>query len=366
MSTAHTAWEAYVKEELPRVGVLLKRYAITLDTIQPHTQGERFLMQAVTTFGGIKLILLGRDEKTGKRVVIKVSNEQAGKNELQHERTCRTALHAMRFSYESFHSPLELLFLETEGYTIFVSEYIAQTSTFLERPLPEQFSYSLRALKAQEQTRATTAGHFRSIKAVFGTRTAQEYLQLFDSFYAIIQASLVDVSVLKAFAEAKALLQSSTERIEQYGGFLTHTDFVPHNFRISNDTLYLLDFSSLRFGNKHESWARFLNFMTLYNRELESLLLEYVQKNRAPEECESLHIMRVFRLCEIITYYAKTLEKTSGDLRLLSEARISFWTEVLKSTLVGTRIKETVVTQYKAIRDRLRSDDEKARQTGLH
>lgn len=366
MSTPETAWKEYLAKELPVITELLAPYHITLLEDQPHTKGERFLIQALTTIGGKKLILLGTDTKTHKKVVIKATNDYQGKEELKHERTCRTLLHAINFSYESFHSPQELYFIENKGYVIYVGEFIEQASSFLERPLPEQFTFSLRALKAQEQTRATTATHIKTVKRVFGTRTSADYLLMVEGF-------IKKVTDEGSFGESVAVMQETCEvltknqkRIEQYCGFLTHTDFVPHNFRIKDDTLYLLDFSSLRFGNKHESWARFLNFMSLYNPELENLLVTYVKENRLKEEQESLHLMRLFRLTEIIAYYVGTLERSTGNLQELNRARVHFWTEVLKAELAHKAVPDEVRTEYKHTRDRLRSDEEKSRQVGLH
>jgi thiamine kinase-like enzyme len=329
-------------------------------------KGERFLIQALTTISGKKLILLGTDTTTNKKVVIKATNDYQGKEELKHERKCRTLLHTMKFSYEIFHSPQELHFIETEGYVLYVGEFIEQSCSFIERPQREQFDFSLRALKAQEQTRATTAKHIREVKNVFGTRTSEDYLLMIRGF-------LRKIATVGEFNEEYSLvkkvqleLELNQERIEQYCGFLTHTDFVPHNFRIKDNTLYLLDFSSLRFGNKHESWARLLNFMTLYNPELEQLLTTYVKENRSGEEIESLHLMRLFRLTELIAYYVGTLERSAGTLYELNRTRVGFWAAVLQAELANTTVSSDIVEGYKSTRDRLRSTEEKQRQIGLH
>jgi hypothetical protein len=366
MNDTQTTWSEYVAREIPIIAALLLPHGIILDSEQPHTKGERFLMQALTTIGGKKLILLGTQAETGTKVVIKATSDLVGKQELTHERHCRTLLHTMNFSYEIFHSPREILFLEKNGYTIFVSEFIEQTSSFLERSIEEQFSYALGALKAQERTRATTASHITQIKRVFGTRTSDLYLGMFEAFIYTTNTKYDNVKTKTILQEAYGALVSGATRIEQYGGFLTHTDFVPHNFRIKDGTLYLLDFSSLRFGSKHESWARFLNFMALYNPALEDLLVTYVEQNRSLEERESLKLMRLFRLGEIIAYYANTLEKSTGDLLTLNQTRIEFWTEVLAAELRNTRIDDSVRTTYKEKRETLRSASEKARQIGLH
>ncbi len=168
------------------------------------------------------------------------------------------------------------------------------------------------------------------------------------------------------FERAYGVLRENEEVIEQYTGFLTHTDFVPHNIRIHNGQMYLLDHSSLTFGNKYEGWARFLNFMTLYNPPLTGLLTEYVKNNRTSEESVSLRMMRIYRLGEIIWYYIRTLEKSEGDLRTLNEARITFWSTVLTHILDNTPVPESVILDYKNTRDSLRSEEEKKRQQGLH
>lgn len=366
MTDQERAWEAYVESELPVIRRLLSLHHITLAAEQPHLKGERFLIQALTTVGGRKLILLGTNATTQQKVVIKATREAAGKAELLHERTCRSLLHAMKFSYESFHSPQEVLFAEVEGYTLYVGEFIEQTSSFLERPLEEQFNFALRALKAQEQTRATTATHLGTVRNVFGTKTSDDYRTMTDDFLTHISKhpTLSEASAL--VTKVAAVLRQNLNRVDQYCGFLTHTDFVPHNFRIRDNVLYLLDFSSLRFGNKHEGWARFLNFMTLYNPALETLLLTYVRENRSPEEVESLHLMRLFRLAEIIAYYSETLDRSSGNVHALNRARIDYWSAVLDAELHHTSVSAEITEAYKAQRDALRSDGEKERQVGLH
>lgn len=366
MISPESEWKEYLDKEIPKVTEILASHNITLLLDQPHIKGERFLMQALTTISGRKLILLGTDTKTNEKVVIKAARDIEGKQELQHERICRTLLHKMKFSYDTFHSPKEIVFIEKNGYTIFVSAFLEQSSSFLERPLPKQFAYALRAFKAQEHTRATTAKHFAQIKQTFGSRTSTEYLSMFAAFVSTATTKSASLETQTLLSTVQDRLVKQRERVEQYCGFLTHTDFVPHNFRIKDDTLYLLDFSSLRFGNKHESWARFLNFMTLYNPALETLLIEYVEKNRSPEERESLQLMRLFRLGEIITYYLNTLDKSQSDLRTLNEQRIDFWTAVLEAELGNKRVAREVVHIYKGKRDALRSHAEKERQIGLH
>ena len=106
--------------------------------------------------------------------------------------------------------------------------------------------------------------------------------------------------------------------------------------------------------------------MTLHNRPLEAALLEYLRVNRTPEETESLRLMRIYRLGEIICYYTRTLPKSEGPLLALNQARIAFWTNVLTATLENETVEDDIVRDYVALRDSLRSEEEKERQVGLH
>ncbi len=345
-------WEEYRAEELAAIAPLLERLGFTLDERQKHLGGERYLMRAVTTTSGQKLILTGRRASDGMRVVIKATRDTAGAAELQHERVCRRILQEINFAYDTFHSPEEILFTVQDGFTISVQAFVEQERPFLERPLKEQFAFALRAFKAQESAHASTYNHLRLVQKTFDTKDAAGYLRMFTSF--------------GASAEAGQFLETHKETIEQYCGFLTHTDFVPHNFRIAGDTMYLLDHSSLRFGNKYEGWARFLNFMALYNPALEAALVQYVADNRTPEESLSLRLMRVYRLGEIIWYYKNTLLKSSGNLLQLNQARVDFWSQVLDSQLSARLLADEVRASYIKTRDALRSDDEKERQVDLH
>lgn len=359
-------WIDYKESELSIITPLLLKLGFELDKDQPHTIGERYLMQAMTTASGKKLILLGKRKRDGVRVVIKATRDKNGKKELQHERKSRDILHKINFAYQVFLSPDEILFEIQNGYTIAIYKFIEQESTFLARPIEQQFTLALKAFKAQESAHATTYRHRKIIKKAFETFTSKEYIQNFDTFKASILSTFNEKGMHAVLEEASTFLHKNKETIDQYGGFLTHTDFVPHNFRISGEDIYLLDHSSIRFGNKYEGWARFLNFMTLYNPELEKVLLSYVHNNRTKEEHLSLKLMRVYRLGEIISYYTKTLEKSSEDLYTLNFERIEFWRSVLEAILKDETISPEILEAYKQKRDSLRSEEEKKRQIGLH
>lgn len=358
-------WNTYIEKSLPLISDILLKRGFTLNEVQPHILGERFLMKAITTISGEKLILIGKS-KDGLEVVIKVSDNIDGKNELLHEQTCRELINKLPFAHSHFNSPREISFFTQAGFTFSIQEYIPQTSSFLERPVSEQFSFALSAFKDQELARATTGKHIKEIAKTFGIRKSDTYLTLFAGFSTSLEINNAPEEVQNNVKKAQSELTAKKERIEQYCGFLTHTDFVPHNFRIRDNELFLLDFSALRFGNKHEGWARFLNFMSLHNPVLESLLVTYVKDNRAPEEYESLHLMRLFRLGEIITYYTNLLPKSSESLLTLNTARVSFWNELLQTELDGKKISHEIIASYQKLRDELRSTEEKQRQVGLH
>lgn len=361
-----TSWNEFVFETKKAVTPLLENLGFSIDDVQPHVGGERYLMQAVTTESGRKLILLGKRASDQKRVVMKVTNDPKGQTELAKERERRALLNTIRFAYQVFDAPSEFYFGVIGGYCISIQEFITQEKTFLERPIEEQFALALRAFKAQEGVHATTYGHQRSITRFFGTYTASTYLSQFQTFQERISSATTHPKLAPLLSRAGTILESHKRVIEQYCGFLTHTDFVPHNFRISGNTIFLLDHSSIRFGNKYEGWARFLNFMTLYNPALEKALVQYVKDNRTPEESLALYAMRMYRLGEIIAYYCSSIEKSTGDLRTLNTARVQFWSEVLEAIIDKRELAESVRSEYMMTRDNLRSDDEKKRQIGLH
>lgn len=361
------SWEEYRRREMAGVLPVLDRLGFELEKEQPHLGGERYLMQAVTTPSGRKLILLGRRKIDGQKVAIKATSDPKGARELKHERACRKVLEKLKFAYRIFLSPEELLFAKKSGYTISVRTFLKQDCSFLERPLKEQFSLALKSLEAQEGTHAATYEHRRIIQNTFGSMGATDYLRSFAGFKKDILAALGErAGPASALNQAGDFLLAHRETIDQYSGFLTHTDFVPHNFRVVGDTVYFLDLSSLRFGNKYEGWARFLNFMALYNPELEKALVKYVRDNRTEEETLSLKLMRVYRLGEIIRYYTGTLEKSSGDLRNLNARRVDFWTKMLEAVLQDRALSPGELREYKSARDLLRSEEEKKRQVGLH
>lgn len=353
-------WEEHCKRELVALRKILAQLGFTLEENQPHIGGERYLHSPH------KLVLLGFRTSDQKRVVIKASNDPLGILEIGHEEKCRTMIRTINFSYQKLLLPENILFTRHGKYLISISEYITEEKPYLAHSVKEQFFLVLQILKAQENTHATAYGHMRIIRKAFEAADAQEYLRLFENFQKNILIGNPDNILLPALLKrAEDFLEQNKITIERYSGFLVHTDFVPHNFRVVGDTVYLLDSTSFRFGNKYESFARLINYMVLYNFPLHTALVEYVRANRNPEEFLSLRLMRAYKLGELIAFYAKTLANTDGNLHVLNQKRIDFWTRVLETVLDDEVISEEVVAEYKNIRDTLRSGEEKQRQREL-
>jgi len=369
MSRASTKeqWEAYRDAELERLVPMLATHGFVLDDEQQHLLGERFLMQALSGTSGRKLILTGSRTSDGKRVIIKATSDEKGKEELRHEVACRDMLDSLDFAYRVFHSPAELASFERDNMFVIIREFIDQDSQFIDRPTPEQFTYALAALKEQESAHANVHRNIKLVTKVYERYGASDYIDRYIDFRTnTLEKNDNNHKLLDTLTRGLDFLQANRTTIERYNDFLTHWDFVPHNFRIHNDTLYLLDLTSIRFANKYESWARFCNFMVLYNPELLEALLQYVRDNRCPEEYLALRLMRTFRLGEIVWYYTRATENSTGDLQKLNRARIELWADVLGSVLNDQPLPEAVRQKYIATRDALRSDEEKKRQKNLH
>lgn len=357
------SWEEYRAQELARLSPLLAALNIEILPQQPHIGGERHLIGPLGS--GRKLVLIGR-AADGRRVLVKASSDPKGVAEMEHERLCRSVLERIRFAYRAFLSPKEILFTKKGGFAIAVSEFIEQERPFLERPSEEQFALALGAFKAQEGAHAATYAHARAIRSTFGEMRAADYLRHLTRYAQETHALAHDAELDALLARAVEYAGKQQEILEQYCGFLTHWDFVPQNIRVSGGKLFLLDHSSLRFGNKYEGWARFVNFMELYNPPLAEALVQYVADNRTQEESVSLKLMRVYRLAELLRYYAGWLPRAQGDLNRLAQVRIAFWSEVMRCVLDDRKVPSEIIDAYKKTRDALRSEEEKLRQIGLH
>jgi hypothetical protein len=353
-------WEQYCATHLTAITPILLDLGFSLESEQPHLAGERYLLS------GPKLVLYGERVQDQLPVIIKVTDDTQAARELLHERDCRKTLTQINFAYQLFHSPTDILFAHHNKYTISITQYIPQDTPFLDRTLEEQFFLTLKALESQEASHATTAEHIRAVARTFEVYTGTRYHHSFVSYQTNVHTSSAPKHTKKVFEDASTVLHDNTTLLDRYAGFLTHWDFVPHNIRVHTDTIYLLDHTAIRFGNKYEGWARCMNFMTLYHRALETALDTYVRSNRRAEEYETLRLMRIYRLGELIWFYVTKREQAEGTLRTLTDARITLWTQALEAQLSYTPLSESVLDEYRSIRDTLRDPEEKKRQQGLH
>lgn len=345
-------------DELGAIERLLSPLGFTLDVHQPFMSGERFLME------GGKRVLAGTRVSDGLPVVIKASRHADGRLEIESEKKARDLMQSLPFADRSIALPEELYFGHEGGYVFLIMRFISQERVFAARPLTEQFFIALNAFEAQESFHATTFEHMRAVKKVFPVLSSREYIDHAEQLRAAIVARRPALEPM--LAEATASIAAGRDTIDRHAGYLTHTDFVPHNFRLNGHTLYMLDcvpsWTTIHFGNKYEGWARFLNYMALHSPGLEVLLTRYIRENRSHDEYTALRLMRAYKILFLLDYYTRALQNTTGDLHELTERRIEFWSEMLMAVLADTALPQNVRELYVSARDRLRSAEEKERQ----
>lgn len=345
--------------ELPTISALLKPLGFSLDERQPYISGERYLM------AGGKLVLAGTKED-GVKVIIKASRHADGKKEIESEKRSRDLMRSLSFADKKILIPEELYYGAVGEYIFLVIRFIPQDKIFAAHTIEEQFFIALSAFEAQESFHATTYEHLRAVEDVFPVLSSIEYLVDFTRLKDSILRHYPDDSLRTLLEKTETFLKEGRRPIDRYARYLTHTDFVPHNFRLAEHTLYMLDcvpnYATVHFGNKYEGWARFLNYMLTHSPELERLLVTYVRNVRGEDEYLSLRLMRAYKITFLLEYYARSLEKTSGDLYTLTRARLAYWSEALAAILEDRPLSEDVRNEYVATRNSLRSDEEKERQ----
>lgn len=341
---------------------LCAQHGYTLHETQPHIMGERSVMSPK------KYVLLGTDGSSGIPVVIKASSQAEERKAMRQEREQRTRLNRLPFAYSVFAVPRDIGWHESRGWSMAVTEFIEQSSSFLERPYEEQLHLLLTGLELQEQVRAATKEHVALIHGTFRFFTSVDYLRRSSqSIERILESeSAKHDEWANVLQDAQSLIRHQQPLIEYYGGFLTHRDFVPHNFRVRNGFIYLLDHADLVFGNKYEGWARLCNFLLLYDRSLERSLLAFIQTQRGNEEYDVLHVMRTIRYLELIEYYVNRQKTPNSSSAQLDAARVLFWRDALTHHLERIDLPEERIDAYRHLRDTLRTDEEQKRQKGLH
>ena len=359
MKSTHSEadWKQYVADQLSTISALVKPLGFTLDEHQPHVSGERYLMTRN------KLVLAATRTSDDKAVIIKASNHPDGQKEISSEKIARDTLTSIEFASEYILFPAEIYFGTVSGYMLWVAEYIPQEKVFVDHSTEEQFFLILRAFEAQESFHATTFEHLKTIQKNFIVFGPEKYIESFNVFPEKVRAALTEIKAdAQPLTDALKLLQSNSATLAKYANYLTHTDFVPHNFRVRDHALYMLDCSAVHFGNKYEGWARFLNYMLIHNPALERVLTSYLRNNRGDNEYLDLRLMRVYKIGYLLEYYARSLEKTSGDLHELTKLRLRFWLDMLKAVVNDVPPDPKISEEYRAGRDGLRSQEEKERQ----
>ena len=346
--------------ELPAISTLLGSLGFSLDTLQPHTSGERYLMS------GGKLVLAGTEIKSGTKVIIKASRNKDGKKEIESEKHARDLMRSLSFANMKILLPEELYYGTEGGYAVLVTHFIPQEKVFVAHTIEEQFFIALSAFEAQESFHATTYEHLRAVKDVFPVLSSAEYLRDFKRLKDSIIHLYSDKPLRDVLERAEIFLADNRITIDRHASYLTHTDFVPHNFRIAEHSIFMLDcvpnYATVHFGNKYEGWARFINYMLIHNPELEHLLSGYILDTRGENEYLSLRLMRAYKIAFLLDYYARSLEKTTGDLHALTLARLAYWHEALVAILENRPLSKEVTERYVTTRDSLRSEEEKTRQ----
>lgn len=348
--------------EIAVISGLLKPLGFSLDDKQPYMSGERYL--ALGMAGG-KLVLAGTDKK-GMKVIIKASRQKEGIKEIESEKQSRDLIRSLSFANKKILIPEELFYGTRGDYIFLIILFIPQDKVFEAHTTEEQFFIALSAFEAQESFHATTYEHLRAVKKVFPVLSSVEYLHDFERLKKSILRHYPDEPLRTILERTESFLIGNTITIDRHASYLTHTDFVPHNFRIAEHTLYMLDcvpnYATIHFGNKYEGWARFLNYMLVHSPELERLLATYVRNNRGEDEYLSLRLMRAYKIAFLLDFYARSLAKTTGDLRALTLARLAYWREALNAILEDRSLAREVTEKYVATRNALRSEEEKERQ----
>ncbi len=349
-------WENWKEQEFLVIKQILKTKEIILDENQNHISGERFLMS------GKKLVLQGLHSPTAKKVIVKYSSDPESTEEIVDERRRKKNLEEIHFGYKSIYFPVEIFYEETKIYTILITEYIEQPEVIIKLPIQEQFFLSLKALEAFEGVHSVVTSHSKALSQLQEPFSAKKYLSEFMKMFQETQVNIPDlIETLSALQSAKKFLEENKPLIDKYCDFLTHNDFVPHNMRIMNNDIVVLDHSSLIVGNKYESWARYLNFMVLYSPELENLLSSHVKKNRNDDEYLMLRVMRAYKISFLINFYSKAINKTEGGLHIITSNRLTMWTKNLLSILEDTKIPEQLTLEHHKILNEHRSVEEKKR-----
>lgn len=348
MST-YSNTETFIKD----MQELAEMCGVTLDEEQLHVGGERAVMSPH------KFVLTGKNAE-GRRVVFKCAKHPRGVEEMRLEHNIRTALETLPFSAQNIPLPTETHSGYVNDFLVTITEFIEQEKVFAQYALPEQFFMSLQGLETQEAFHATTREHRSSAIQLFPQTPPHKYIKNFETFMQVTCSVKPEHRPL--LERAYQFLLNNLKTLEVFDGYLMHTDFVPHNFRIKQKQLVLLDYSSFHFGNKYESWARFINYMEVHNPALVPLLTSYIKKDRGEFEYLDLRLMRVYKIGFLLHFYSNAFMQTEGNVHTLADIRLTFWSSALKAVLKDVPVPQREWQAYITARDPLRSETEKKRQ----
>lgn len=349
-------WDKWKKEALVRVQEVLDMHDIVLDEVQNQLIGERYLMS------GKKLVLQGSNKHSLGKVIVKYSDDKHLINEISDERRRKKIIENIKFGYKSIYFPKELVWTLNNKYALLITEYIDQETVFVKYPIKEQFFYSLKALEAFEGVHSVVSKHDNELKSLSSPKSSEDYIRSFAEMKEDTEKQIPERKhTLEVLDDGLDFLKANQSLVQKYCDFLTHDDFVPHNMRILENDVVVLDHSSLVVGNKYESWARFLNFMIIYGRDLDNMLSEYVLTNRGEEEYTTLRLMRIYKVGFLINFYAKAINKTTGPLFNITDNRVKMWTKVMECLIQNVEIPIDLISQHHEILKNNRSEEEKIR-----
>lgn len=332
---------------------------LELENDQPNIKGERFLMS------GKKVVLIGR--YNNMRAVIKYSNDKDGIAEMKSERENKKKFLNLDFIKSKFSFPPELFWYNSGGKAILISEFIEQGASFISMPNSAQFKIIIKLLESLEGVYIITSSHLKQVNKLKDTKNISDYINQYDTWMNTVKSLRgSDKELMNLLQIGKDKLAANYENLRMTSNYLTHTDLVPHNFRYRDGEIYFLDHTSLTFGNKYENWARMINFMSIYNRELESNLVEYIKRNRRGEEYKAFRAIRYYKLLQLIEYNAKSYEKSEGDLKKLCESRIKLFKRIFAATLNDTQLSLEHHTEFIKDLESYRAKDEIERQKSIY
>ena len=350
----YTDFKENIQKELKALEPRIEALGFELLSKQPHITGER------TYQSQTRLVLEAIHTESGKKVIIKTSKDPEYKKELRYEKGVKELLERINYADKVLLSPRDLFYIEQDDYIFYISEYIEQDAVFVSHSLEEQFFMILPMLESMETYFISTYEMHKGVAKICPIYDYARYHSLTKEYKTTIEKLLPEKKAL--FNRALSYFKNHQKEIEMFTGYLIHDDLVPHNMRIQGRKIYMLDHATMRFGNKYDTWARFLNYMTIHNPELRDKLYEHIKQERDKEDYKAIQAMRVYKTFMILDYYVDVYASSKGNTQELALVRMHFWSDVLKSIIEETLTPYELIGEYRNKRDTLRSQEEKERQ----